>query len=344
MLWFVGMGVSGAGSLSRDALDVLYGADIVYLERFTSPVGDRDVDELARLVRGELRTADRRQVEDGGQILREARARTVVLLSYGDPYVATTHAELRTRAARGGTETRSVHAASALTSAVGECGLQHYKVGRTATIMADPRAATTPYYTIYRNVVQSSHTVLPLEYDRDGGFFLDPRAAMGLLEGAESGQRRRVFGDSTFVIIASRIGSGTQEMTAGTVASLRDMDFGGPPHTMIVPGQMHFAESDAVRALCRCVDEPSDNTAGTQSISSQMVGRYVPMVEEMIRDVEPRCTGPGSARILENARAYARDAEDFLSRGYDEVAVLSIGYADGLVDSLRISMGLERND
>jgi diphthine synthase len=43
---------------------------------------------------------------------------------------------------------------------------------------------------------------------------------------------------------------------------------------------------------------------------------------------------------LENARLYIQDAQTFLEDGQDEVAILSIGYADGLVDALRLAMGL----
>ena len=45
--------------------------------------------------------------------------------------------------------------------------------------------------------------------------------------------------------------------------------------------------------------------------------------------------------ILENAELYVNDAEKFLEEGQDEVAILSIGYADGLVDALRLAKGLE---
>jgi len=38
---------------------------------------------------------------------------------------------------------------------------------------------------------------------------------------------------------------------------------------------------------------------------------------------------------------YVRDAEKFLEDGRDEVAILSIGYADGLVDALRLAKGLD---
>jgi diphthine synthase len=45
--------------------------------------------------------------------------------------------------------------------------------------------------------------------------------------------------------------------------------------------------------------------------------------------------------VLENAQLYIEDAEKFLDEGKDEVAILSIGYADGLVDALRMAKGLE---
>ena len=45
--------------------------------------------------------------------------------------------------------------------------------------------------------------------------------------------------------------------------------------------------------------------------------------------------------ILENAELYIQDAEKFLEDGQDEVAILSIGYADGLVDALRLAKGFD---
>ena len=45
--------------------------------------------------------------------------------------------------------------------------------------------------------------------------------------------------------------------------------------------------------------------------------------------------------ILENAELYIQDAENFLIEGQEEVAILSIGYADGLVDALRLAKGMD---
>ena len=45
--------------------------------------------------------------------------------------------------------------------------------------------------------------------------------------------------------------------------------------------------------------------------------------------------------ILDNAERYVEQAEIFLGDGLDENAILSIGYADGLVDALRLAKGLD---
>ncbi|MGY5151831.1 MAG: diphthine synthase [Candidatus Nitrosopumilus sp. bin_6a] len=342
MLWFVGLGISGFKSIPSEALDVLSKADIVYLEQFTSPIGKSDLTKIKNATKGEFKLAKRWLVEDGSEILKNAKKKKVVLLAYGDPYIATTHIELRTRAIEEKIKTQSIHASSSLTSMIGECGLHFYKVGRIATIMSEMKSLTTPYYVIYKNIIEGNHTVLLLEYNQDKDFFLDPKDALnGLLE-TEKGQIRNVIDSSTYVIVASRIGFKDQSIISGKISSLKKIDFGKPPHTVIIPGRLHFTESDALKILGQCIDEPFDNTEKTKKISIQMMKKYVPMVREALEEVEPLYKGQKEFQIiLENAELYVKDAEKFLEDGQDEVAILSIGYADGLVDALRLAKGLE---
>ena len=342
MLWFIGLGISGFKSIPSEALDVLSKADIVYLEQFTSPIGKSDLTKIKNATGGEFKLAKRWLVEDGSEILKNAKKKKVVLLAYGDPYIATTHIELRTRAIEDKIKTHSIHAASSLTSMIGECGLHFYKVGRIATIMSEMKSLTTPYYVIYKNIIEGNHTVLLLEYNQDKDFFLDPKDALnGLLE-TEKGQIRKVISTSTYVIVASRIGFKDQKIISGKISSLKKINFGKPPHTVIIPGRLHFTESDALKLFGQCIDEPFDNTEKTKKISIQMMKKYVPMVREALEEVEPLYKDQKEFQgILENAELYIKDAEKFLEDGQDEVAILSIGYADGLVDALRLAKGLD---
>ena len=342
MLWFVGLGISGVKSISIEAQEVLSKADIVYLEQFTSPIGKTDVAKIKKMITGEFKSVNRWLVEDGNEILKNAKQHKVVLLSYGDPYIATTHIELRTRAMQEKIKTYSIHAASSVTSMIGECGLHFYKIGRMATIMKEMKSLTTPYYVIYKNIIEGNHTVLLLEFNQDQDFFLDPKdAMMGLIE-TEKGQKRNVINSSTYAIVASRIGFKDQAIISGKISSLQKMEFGKPPHTVIITGRLHFTESDALKIFSNNLDEPFDNSDKTKKISVQMMKKYVPMVREALEEVGPYYKGQKEFNvILENAELYIRDAEKFLEDGQDEVAILSIGYADGLVDALRLAKGLE---
>ena len=342
MLWFIGLGISGFKSIPTEALDVLSKADIVYLEQFTSPIGKSDLAKIKNAINGEFKPAKRWLVEDGNEILENSKKNKVVLLSYGDPYIATTHIELRVRAIEREIKTHSIHASSSLTSMIGECGLHFYKVGRIATIMSEMKSLTTPYYVIYKNVIEGNHTVLLLEFNQDKDFFLDPNDALKGLVETEEGQQRNVISKSTYAIVASRIGFKDQKIISGKISSLKKKDFGKPPHTVIIPGRLHFTESDALKVFGECIDEPHDNSENTKKISIQMMKKYVPMVREALEEITPYYKKQKEYQvILENAELYIKDAEKFLEDGQDEVAILSIGYADGLVDALRLAKGLD---
>ena len=342
MLWFIGLGISGFKSIPIEALDALSKADTVYLEQFTSPIGKSDLIKIKNATKGEFILAKRWMIEDGKEILENAKKKKVILLAYGDPYIATTHIELRTRAIEEKIKTHSIHASSSLTSIIGECGLHFYKVGRIATIMNEIKSLTTPYYIIYKNIIEGNHTMLLLEYNQDKNFFLDPKDALEILVETEKGQKRNVINLSTYVIVASRIGFKDQKIISGKISSLMKINFGKPPHTIIIPGRLHFTESDALKIFGQCVDEPYDNSEKTKKISIQMMKKYVPMVRDALEEITPYYKEQKEFHgILENAELYVQDAEKFLEDGQEEVAILSIGYADGLVDALRLAKGLE---
>ena len=342
MLWFIGLGISGVKSIPIEAKEILSKADVIFLEQFTSPIKKSDLEKIKKMTSGEFQLVKRWQVEDGNEILKAAKRKKVVLLSYGDPYIATTHIELRTRALQEKIKTYSIHASSSLTSMIGECGLHFYKIGRIATIMSDMKSLTTPYYVIYKNIIEGNHTVLLLEYNQDQNFFLNPKDAfLGLID-AEKGQKRHVIESSTYAIVASRIGFKDQSIISGRISNLLKMDFGAPPHSIIITGKLHFTESDALKILVNCIDEPTNNSDRTMKIASQMMQKYVPMVRDALKEIEPHYKEQKEfLSILENAELYIRDAERFLEEGQDEVSILSIGYADGLVDALRLAKGLE---
>ena len=342
MLWFIGLGVSGPNSIPKEVEKVIQEADFVYLESFTSPIYKEHEEEIKNLVNGNFKIAKRWLVEDGQEILKESKNSTVILLSYGDPYIATTHIELRTRAKVENIETKTVHSASAITSMIGETGLQFYKVGRIVTIMSEKKSITTPYRIIFKNLIDGLHSIILLEYNQDENSFLDPKDAILNLLDVEKEQKRNVINNNTFAIVVSRIGFKTQKITSGKFTDLLNIDFGEPPHSIIITGKLHFTESDAISVLTECLDKPLDNSSRIKSISIQMIEKYVPLVREALEEIKPYYNDSKEfCEILQNAELYINDAENFLKEGKDENAVLSIGYADGLVDALRMAKGID---
>ena len=342
MLWFVGLGISGGKSIPTEVVKIIQEADVVYLEVFTSPISQMHEEEIKNMVNGSFKIAKRWMVEDGQEILKASKSSTTVLLSYGDPYMATTHIELRTRAELENIETKTIHSASVITSMIGEAGLQFYKVGRVITIMNEKKSTLTPYTAIFKNLTQGLHSVILLEYNQDKKYFLDPKNAISDLLDIEKVQKKSVLGNDTFAIIASRIGFETQKIISGKFNNLLKTDFGEPPHSIIIPGKLHFTESDAINVLTECLDQPSDNSSKIKSTSVQMIERYVPMVRKALEEIKPLYNDSKEFReVFENAELYIDDAENFLKQGKDENAVLSIGYADGLVDALRMAKGID---
>jgi len=342
MLWFVGLGISGTRSIPIEVIKIIQEADFVYLEAFTSPISKQHEDEIKNMVNGSFKIAKRWLVEDGQEILKAAKNSTVVLLSYGDPYIATTHIELRTRAKLEDIETKTIHSASVVTAMVGEVGLQFYKIGRIVTIMSEKKSITTPYKIIFKNLIEGIHSVILLEYNQDENFFLDPKDAILSLLDAEKEQKRNVVNENTFAVVVSRIGLKTQKITSGKFTNLLKTNFGEPPHSIIITGKLHFTESDAISVLTECLDKPLDNSSRIKSVSIQMIEKYVPLVREALEEIKPFYNDSKEfCEILQNAELYINDAEDFLKQGKDENAVLSIGYADGLVDALRMAKGID---
>jgi len=342
MLWFIGLGVSGISELSENTISIIKNAEIVYLESFTSPISEDEKIQLENISSGKFKIAKRWLVEDGNEILENAKERETVLISYGDPYIATTHLELKTRAIKDNIKTKTIHSSSIVSSLIGEVGLHYYKVGRVLTIMDDPKSIITPYNTIFDNLLNRMHSVILLEYNEDKSFFLEPQDALSMLLGCEEKQKRKIISSETFGIVASRIGKNDQRIISGNVDNLIKSKFGEPPHSIIIPGKLHFTESDAVKMVTECLDEPIDNSINVKSISEQMIEKYVPMVREALEEIKPHYENIKEYEdVLINAKLYIDDAENFLKEGKKEHAVLSIGYADGLVDALRIAKGFD---
>lgn len=341
MLYLVGLGLDQ--SVSERTMRILDGCDHVYYESYTSPVVNTRIDE--EITTKKIEKVKRDFVEDGRKILEVATSSNVALVCSGDPLVATTHQDLRARAARRGIKTVVIHASSILSAVVGEVGLHVYNVGKTVTMTRDPMQYTA-YNTIFRNLLQGLHTIILLEWDETSQFFLSPSSAVKSLLEAEKDIRNGALNDSTLILVASRLGTDSATTKSMSFGELEGLDLGKPPHTLVVPGRLHFTEREALGALMnKAADSFKDNSEGLFDMSSMMVGKYssktLGALERARKAAESTGKKSSFLDVFENVECYTQDARRFLNEGKKELAVLSIGYAEGLLDSLRFSGLLE---
>ena len=248
MLAFVGLGL-GSDGISLRGLREAQEADAVYAELYTSLMPGLDLKQLEQRIGKPIKVMGRGIVEGNPvEILEAAKKRRAVFLVPGDPMVATTHIDLRLRAAKAGIETKVIYAASIASAAAGLVGLQSYKFGPSATIPFPDNQSTRPYDILAENLGRGLHTMLLLDI-REDGQAMTANQAIEAMFGLEERLRRGVFTPDTLSAVVARAGSEDAIIMADRADRLRGQDFGNPPHMLVVPGKLHFIEAEALKVF-----------------------------------------------------------------------------------------------
>jgi len=239
---------------------------------------------------------------------------------------------------------------------MGESGLQPYKFGKMVTMMDDPMSSITVYNTIYENMCLGHHTLILTEYNNDDGknnfqsssnpFFLSPSRVIDLLLEREKEFKLLNFSVETYGLVATKIGHKESTFSSGTIKSLLKLEYSGGPNSIIIPGKLHFTEVDSIRYLTSMIDEPTDNTERISILAHRMLNKYIPntkvAVDNMYQLIKTELSGLSKdyAPVIENAENYLLDAQIFYNQGKLELAILSVGYAEGLIDSIRFQKNM----
>ncbi len=333
-LTFVGLGLGDQGA-SIAAVNAITESDVAYLEYYTTPHAPRLLQELERASGHPLTVVDRSFVEDGKRILREAAEGKVVLAVQGDPMIATTHGDLRVRAITNGIETSVIHGTTIAAAAASASGLHYYKFGATVTFTKDSVNYHQQVYSrVHKNLLEGSHTLLLLEFDTERGEGASPASLMEGLLAAERNFKREVMSERTFMLVLSRVGTEGERVHAGTIGELQTVEYGEPPHVAIVPGRLHFSEAESLAAVCgRAQADIPDNSASVMRTAQVLVPRYAEKAKKALGTARATLKEDHD-ELFENSELYIKDAESFLANGQDELAMLSVGYAEGLIDAL----------
>jgi diphthine synthase len=251
MLIFVGMGLNDERDISLKGLEEARSADVLFAEFYTS-VMSAGVEEFESLIGKEITVLSREDIEEKGEmILKPAESSKVVLLVPGDPLISTTHVHLSIEAKRRGIVTRIVHNASIVSAAASVSGLQNYKFGRSASIAIPEEGFSPemPYDVIKENLARGLHTLLFLDVkvSDEGAIYLTANRAIDILLDIEERRGENVFLPNRLCVVIARAGSDTSSIRAGMAGALVKENFGDPPHTLIVPGRLHYMEEEYLK-------------------------------------------------------------------------------------------------
>jgi diphthine synthase len=246
---FIGMGLCDEKGLTLEGLEEARGAHTVFAELYTNLMPRLDLKRLESQVGKPIVVLNRSQLEDGARPIVEAASKhEVVLLVPGDPMVATTHMSVRLELAKRGVGSRIIHGASIVSAICGATGLQSYKFGKSVTLPQSPVVPGSVLETIRDNMSRGLHTLLLLDVSTGSSVQLTIGEAAGTLVGANP-----EF-ESLLAVGAARLGSRDEKALASTLGRLKNQDFGGPPHSLVIPGRLHFMEAEALKVFCGARD------------------------------------------------------------------------------------------
>jgi diphthine synthase len=262
MLTFIGLGLYDERSITVEGRDALRTMDQAFMEQYTSRLVGTDVQALEAEHEIEIEIRDRTDVERSPEPMLEAAVdEDVAFLTAGDPMISTTHVDLQLRAADRGIETRIIHGTTAEAAASSLTGLQNYRFGPATTLPfpyahgADglPESVTS---TIDDNTERGLHTLVYLDIKvgpdptgrRDGDEYMTGAVAAGLLADTY---------DQRLGVVVARAGSPEPRVAANSLDSLATREFGGPLHLLVLPGELHHIEAEALRTFA---DAPAELT------------------------------------------------------------------------------------
>lgn len=243
MLTFVGLGLFDERSITLRGAEALGSADRAFAEQYTSHLAGASIADLEAFHGVDIEVRDRAGVEQRPEPILEAAAEgAVVFLTAGDTMVSTTHVDLRLRAHDRGVETRIVHGTTAQTAASSLTGLQNYRFGKATTLPFAETHGGVPESvvgTVDANRERGLHTLVYLDIDGAEERYLTGDRAAALLADHVDGPG----------VVVAQAGRDDPTVRADSLPALAAETFGQPLHLLVLPGDLHPLERDALEAL-----------------------------------------------------------------------------------------------
>ena len=185
---------------------------------------------------------------------------------------------------------------------------------------------------IQGNLSKGLHTLVLLDLDNEQNKYMSvPQAIGGLIEAGVS--------PDALVVGVARLGQPDAMIRAGHAADIAILDFSEAPHSLVVPGPLHFLEEDALRQLACCPPEALKNRNLKPELD-RLIDKYITgcrRVRETMKTT-PSTTPLTSEQIqdlLDHVDRYLADAEYYRAEK-KPTALTSVAYVEGILDALKL--------
>jgi diphthine synthase len=328
----ISIGLTDEKDLSLRAIEEARDCDKLYAELYTMKLATT-LEALTNIIGKPIYHLRRGDLEENADmIIEEAQTMHVGVLIGGDCLSATTHTGLVIEATAKGIKVNIIHGSS-IFSAIAETGLSLYKFGRVVTLPFEEKGPvdTTLRY-ISENQEQGLHSLILLDLDNEADKYMTVNQALIRLFDAG-------FNVEALVIGVARLGSKGSNIRAGSAREVALINFGDPPHSLIIPGRLHFLEEDALKSFASC---PPDILKGrtVKSEIDTLINKYIEgcrRVRRMMTTTTPAHT-PTQTQIqdiLDHVDRYLADAE-FYRFDKKPTSLTSVAYSEGILDALKL--------
>ncbi len=252
VLFLVGIGLC-EDDITLKAKDVCSRCDL-FLERYTSLVDDNRIKFIEKLFGKRIQQLDRADMEEDNKVILElAKNNDVAVLISGDPLVATTHKILYIDAKKLGIKVEVVHAASVMSVAIGESGLDFYRFGKVCTI---PKwhvhySPVSFYETIRLNMQNNEHSLVLLDYDPIVESSLQMPDVVKELKAAESEYKSGIVTSETMVVVLNNLSQSQAVKAFVKFGELEKLNINKGPTVIIIPAKLTSIEQEVLDSIYR---------------------------------------------------------------------------------------------
>jgi diphthine synthase len=250
MLYLVGIGLN-KDDLSISAVELCKRCE-VFIERFTTFIDDDRMEYVERMAGKRFQELSRDEMEENaGKLLMKAKEHDVVILTGGDPLIATTHKILFITAKNLGIKVKVHHAPSILPAIMGESGLDFYRFGPVCTISKWQRHYTPVsfYESIKRNEENNMHSIVLLDYDPSRNSSLELGEAIRIMEESEKQYKGGIINDDTLMFVMHKIAIEGEQKLITTLRFAKKLHYANGPTAIVIPAKLTDIEKETLESM-----------------------------------------------------------------------------------------------